>query len=257
MNLTLTPKSWQRMKWEYVAPYNDRDLVLFLSPNLSLVLRKIRSTSDNLPFNIKQLMQHDDYKVVFCCNDFEKRLSTFAKNMDTRLERVFVTKKSTYLFFDKEEQDSLRGIISDVSLTCTVEIQRRRKIDDTFVSCPLQTMLEENYQQIAQKIAKAGVICEISLDEYMRYTKKFHTFKRKDKDKDILEEVFKDFPNLKQNSKAETKSAYKKYASEFHPDKNPDNPEAQEKFTQLQDAWEKLQDTRYFKQLKDEKEEVE
>ena len=257
MNLTLTPKTWQRMKWEFIAPYNDRDLVVFLSPNLSLVLRKIRSTTDNLPFNIKQLMQHEDYKDVFCCNDFEKRLSQFAKNMDTRLERVFVTKKSTYLFFDKEEQDSLKSIVSDISLACTVEIQRRRKIDNVFVSCPLQTMFEADYLNIAEKLKRAGVTCEISLDEYMRYTKKFHTFKRKDKDKDIVDEVFSEFPNLKQPSKAETKTAYKKYASEFHPDKNPDNPEAGEKFTKLQDAWEKLQDTKYFKQLKDEKEEGE
>lgn len=257
MNLTLTPKTWQRMKWELVAPYNDRDLVIFLSPNLSLVLRKIRSTTDNLPFNIKQLMQHEDYKDVFCCNDFEKRLSQFAKNMDTRLERVFVTKKSTYLFFDQEEQDSLKSIVSDISLACTVEIQRRRKIDNIFVSCPLQTMLEADYLNIAEKLKRAGVTCEVSLDEYMRYTKKFHTFKRKDKDKDIIDEVFSEFPNLKQPSKAETKTAYKKYASEFHPDKNPDNPEAGEKFTKLQDAWDKLQDTKYFKQLKDEKEEGE
>ena len=245
------------MKWELVAPYNDRDLVIFLSPNLSLVLRKIRSTTDNLPFNIKQLMQHEDYKDVFCCNDFEKRLSQFAKNMDTRLERVFVTKKSTYLFFDQEEQDSLKSIVSDISLACTVEIQRRRKIDNIFVSCPLQTMLEADYLNIAEKLKRAGVTCEVSLDEYMRYTKKFHTFKRKDKDKDIIDEVFSEFPNLKQPSKAETKTAYKKYASEFHPDKNPDNPEAGEKFTKLQDAWDKLQDTKYFKQLKDEKEEDE
>lgn len=252
MNLTLTPRAWQKMPWDKVAPYNDRELVLFLSPNLSIVLRRIRSITDNLPFNIKQLMQHDDYKTIFACPDFEGRLETFAKGMDTRLERVFVTKKSTYLFFDEEEQESLKSIVSDVALTCVCEIQRRKKVDNTFSVCPLATMTESDYTNIAAKLKKAGIECHITLDEYMRYTKKFHTFKRKDKDKETLDKIFADFPELNKDSKQATKKAYKKYAAEMHPDKNPDNPEAVQRFQELQDAWEDLQKTKYFQNLKEE-----
>ena len=252
MNLVLTPRAWQKMPWDKIAPFNDRELVLFLSPNLSIVLRRIRSITDNLPFNIKQLMQHDDYKTVFACPDFESRLENFAKGMDVRLERVFTTKKSTYLFFDEEEQDSLRSIISDIALTCVCEIQRRRKSDNTFVLCPLTTMSEADYANISQKLKRAGVECQITLDEYMRYTKKFHTFKRKDKDKDVLDKIFLDFPELNKESKQSVKKAYKKYAAELHPDKNPDNPEAVQKFQELQDAWEDLQKTKHFQSLKEE-----
>ena len=46
----------------------------------------------------------------------------------------------------------------------------------------------------------------------------------------------------KDASAQELKSAYRKLAKEWHPDRNPDNPEAEEKFKKISTAYEVLSD---------------
>ncbi|MGB5339962.1 MAG: molecular chaperone DnaJ [Gammaproteobacteria bacterium] len=48
----------------------------------------------------------------------------------------------------------------------------------------------------------------------------------------------------KNSSEADLKKAYRRAAQKHHPDRNPDNKEAEEKFKECKEAWEVLSDTR-------------
>ena len=253
MYLSLQPQSWRKLKWEQVAPFNENDLIMFLSPNLALVISGIRnSAGENLEFSIKNIMQHEKYKTVFACNDFSKALDNFAEIMDARLERYFITKKAKYIFFDEEEQSTLRRIVREFSLTCKVTIHRRRKDTLTFEPRPMQLITSDEWAKIGSKISKAGVYCISTPDEYMRMSgrKRYPGRGILEREREQLRKIFEMFPDLNQHDLNQLKKAYREYAKKYHPDLNQGDESANQLYLKLQEAMAFIENTRWYKDLK-------
>ncbi len=257
MKMVLNPENIRKMDFSKVAPLNDKDLAYFLSANLLLCIKNIVSIEDGTRFSIKETMESDEHKIVFACMDFDKQINAFVEDMDTKLERKFITKKSEYVFFDKEEQRELKKLFFEIPCRAAVQIMRRKKSDGTFDVCPIQTMSEADFKNIFPKIKPTGVKVEITLDEYMRYTKRFHGVpkSRINKEEETLKEIFQEFPDLKQESKAEVKKMARLFIKDNHPDGHvgeENYDEYVEKMTRFNKVTETLYETNWYKELKEE-----
>ncbi|MEP3834953.1 DnaJ domain-containing protein, partial [Rhodopirellula bahusiensis] len=58
----------------------------------------------------------------------------------------------------------------------------------------------------------------------------------------MAEDLYQTLGVSRDAEKAELTKAYRKLARKYHPDMNPDNPDAQEKFKRVQEAYEVLND---------------
>ncbi len=247
MQLTLNQKAWKKFPWEKTAPYDASNLIIFLSRNTAVAIKNIRSEADNLTFSISQVMTHEDYAHIFACTNFHKQLEDFVEKMDTRLERFFITNKASYIFFDEEEQEALKGIVKGLSFTCRCEILRRKKTGE-FVRFSISDSTQSEWEKLSEMLKSIGVEVKMSLDEYMRYAAKHRVFsaKFKNAEKSKIQEILKEYPEFDKDKKSEIKKAYRQYSKDCHPDTHPDDESAQEKFAKLNKAYEELCKTAWY-----------
>ena len=249
MRLVLNTKAWGKFPWKQAAPYNASDIVVFLSRNTAVVVRRIRDDGENINFSISQLMQSESYSHVFACVDFEKSLQNFVSIMDTRLERFFKTEKADYIFFDEEEQSALKDIVKGLSLSCQCEVLRRKKDTGTFESFNIMNSSKEDWDVLGKMLKKLGVEVVTSVDEYMRLKGK-RVFSFRNREDDAVKKILQDFPEFDKPTKKEIKQAYRNYSKDCHPDTHPDDDGA--RFARLNESYEILCKTSWYEKKRGE-----
>lgn len=248
----------RKLDWTYIMPLNNNDLLYLLNPNFGLGLRNIHDHNNNL-FIIKDIMEHPDYQHIFACNDFFKKINEFSKILDARIERLFITKKANYLFFDVEEQNFLQEIFNKNNLQCIVTIYKRNQ-DGLFKEIDFEKITYADYSIIKNDLLNLGIKYVITPDRYInlkliaenRIQEKKQVYSEKIKEQQrqqeliTIREIFAKYEiNDIPQSENEFKQIYKNLAKQYHPDVGGDT----EKFNQLQADFEFLKNTQWYKEL--------
>lgn len=258
--LMLFSKQIAELPLSHCFPFKANELAFMPGPrkDIFFVLKDIRDP-DGYMLSIKRYMEDSP---VFACSDFDARMDEFAKIMDTRLERFFDTKKTNYIFFDKEEQEKLGTTLVNKKLSCVVDVYVRKGKEVRRVN--LERLSERGYSLIRKPINEMGAVMCIRPDQYMRMTNqlrnkgksrsdRFSAFsnKRKQQENNTIDEIFAKYPELKVEDTKEFAKAYRKLAIKLHPDKNQGDETAADKFADMIESVEKLKETSWFRNLKD------
>lgn len=251
--LMMFSKDLKRLPFESIIPYDENDLLLIANPYLSFRITNMVDDNNNY-FSIKSIMQ--DNAVPFACPDFNVRCFEFAKIMEARIERYFVTKKVTYLFFDDEEQIFLRNVIRKNTLTASIIIYMRSDVREPFKEIYYTDLDRKEYMDISKYLRRLRIMAVVKPDRY--YTMYTTTKKeakerfdnlRKNKNKEFMKKMYHKYPKLKQvKTKEQFRNYYRGLSKKYHPD-SPNG--SHELFAEISSEFELLRETYWFKTLID------
>lgn len=241
-------------------PFKSNGLAVMPGPRTDIffVLKDILNVHDET-FSIKELMEK---LTVFGCSDFEDAMQKFSQIFKPRLERFFETKKAEYIFFDREEQEKLRGILKAEKLSAIVDVYIHVNGKNKRVN--LKKIHRPGYLLLKKSLEELGVVVTMRPEEFMRMSQqansardeksgRFNAFRQKQQEKEqaAVQEILQEFPTLNVQSKDEFKKEFRKLAQLMHPDVNADNPKATENFANLNAKVEKLKQTLWYLKLKE------
>lgn len=246
--LILLPTKMKKLPIEHALPYNENDLMIVMSPDVAFVIKEIQNDRGE-KFSIKHHIEEN--KIIFGNPEFEKRCSDFAEIFDARIERVFVTNKSDYMFFDQEEQKSIKEVFTNNSLSGMLDVLIMK--NGKFRPSMIEDMTMLNFQKVRPFLRKLNATYILHPDLFVRMNlayKRSEEKKKKNfigKQKEEVSKIFEKYPELNVNTKQEFKEAYRKLAKACHPDSVPGG-DGQE-FKKLGDAVNRLRKSKWYKRM--------
>lgn len=243
-----------------VMPYNEDDLLLFLSHKSAIVIKDIKDDVGR-QFSIKELMEKND---VFACKNFDKKVSSFRdKFLRARIERYFITKKVEYLFFDEEEQDFIKNIFAKNNLSAFVELQSKDSSGNFKKRVIIDNIKERDFDALfGNELTKLKVPVFVGMSIKMRYaierkvnrdTGKKNRFsfldKMREEEQKRIDAIFRKFPDLQVSTKQSFKAAFRMLSKKLHTDITGDDDEKRLAFQKFQDKIAILKKSSWYKRL--------
>lgn len=249
-------KDLKRLSFDNIIPFNEDDLLIIANPYLSFRLTNIVDENNNF-FSIKSIMLDND---VFACKDFNVRCKEFARIMEARIERYFMTNKVSYLFFDDEEQNFLKGLIRRNTLSATVAIYMRDDVRKSYEEIDYTDLSHKEHMEVSKYLRRLRAMMIVRPERY--YTmyvsskkdakERFEKFK-KGKDKNFMQSMRDKYKKLSDiKTKKQFASYYRGLSKKYHPDMPGGSHEL---FAQINVDFESLKETYWFKSLEGESEE--
>lgn len=261
--LTIFSAGLRKLDYSRVIPFNDDDLLYMIDKDTAIRISNI-STDKGAMFTVKHIMETSELssvsggtkRKVFGNTPFEERIKDFNGILETRLERYFDTKKSDYLFFDKEEQDFLRTeIFSKLSMTGLVYVYIRT--EDGFGEIDLLDLDTKRARYIISNLNKLKIRALMNSSDFYDANKiiknKMDGARKRFKKKELKMKVdrmktfFKRYPRLSELvTSSQVDKYFKKLKSKYHPDREGGNHDI---FVLINNDHKDIQNTSWYNSL--------
>jgi len=248
--LIMMPNRMRNIPVEKIFPFDKKDIMIAMSENVVFALRDIRDDAGSV-FIIKNIIESKS--AVFGAQGFDERAKDFSEILFSRIERFFVTKRSDYIFFDKEEQEYLKKVIfSESALTARVEIYFIE--NNSFVKQDFEKMGLLEYSKIRVELSELGALAATSPKDYASMHEKSRNYDKITADRMAafkidkkLDKVFAKYHGLKDcRTQIEFNRIYRDLSKKLHPDIN-DGTESE--FKDFQEDFAHVKKSRWFKGL--------
>jgi hypothetical protein len=253
------PKGIWKLDWSKICPLNEKDLLYLLSNDVAFGLINLMDEK-NYSFKLKSIIDEPKNKEVFGPTGFDERSKEFAELMDAKIERFFETNKTSYIFFDAEEQKFLKEVFESYTLTCQIKIYIKK--NGNFEVIDLDNINSSDYRKIRKFFKLTNVIYVIRPERYvyLNNIRKNKAEKNQDRikqtrkakeeaDMNAARKILLKYPGLNDiKNEEEFKSFYRALAKQYHPDKNQGDSS---RFVEINKDFEDLTKSIWYKKLLD------